>query len=110
EGVDTLEGGAGNDRFVFRSLAEVDGDTILDFVRGDRIDVSRLDAIAGTSTNDTFAFRGTSGITGAGQLGFAQDAGAGVTRVFGHTNADGVADFTLTANGLITFVASDFAL
>ncbi len=109
-GTDTLTGGLGNDRFVFRTLAEVAGDTIMDFVRGDRIDLARLDANTTTSTNDTFVFRGTAAVTGAGQLSFAQDTGANVTRVFGHLNADGVADFTLTANGLVNFVSSDFAL
>jgi Ca2+-binding RTX toxin-like protein len=110
-GADTLTGGAGNDRFVYRAIEEVAGDVVADFVRGDRIDFSRLDAIASTAAvNDTFVFRGTGAITGAGQVNFAQNAAANTTTLFGHVDGDGVADFSLTVLGLVSFVSSDIAL
>jgi Ca2+-binding RTX toxin-like protein len=40
-GVDVLVGGAGNDRFGFTSVGQR-GDTIQDFTRGDRIDLSQI--------------------------------------------------------------------
>jgi len=116
-GRDTYWGGAGADRYVFRSLAELGGgatgfapDTIADFVRGDRIDIGRLDAISSTAADDAFIFIGTAAATGAGQLRFTLDVASNRTILWGHVDSDGVADFELHLTGLLTLVRSDFAL
>ncbi|HZF74673.1 MAG TPA: sialate O-acetylesterase [Acetobacteraceae bacterium] len=114
-GSDTLTGGLGNDRFVYRSLTEVSDpgganpDMIMDFARGDRVDLSRIDAITGGS-DDAFVFRGTQPATGAGQLTVVQDGSAMMTYVFGHVDGDLIADFRLNFAGLISLTASDFSL
>jgi Ca2+-binding RTX toxin-like protein len=116
-GVDTLWGGAGNDRFVFRTKDEIGGgttglasDLIADFVHGDRIDVSRIDAIRATSADEAFIFMGAASATGAGQIAFAHDAAANRTILSGHLDGDGIADFELFLTGLLNLVPSNVAL
>jgi Ca2+-binding RTX toxin-like protein len=116
-GRDTLSGGAGLDTFVFRSLADIGGgatglpsDLIVDWAAGDKIDVSKIDAVASTSTNDKFTFVGTTAFSGAGQLHYVQDASRGQTYVEGDVNGDGAADFSLVLTGLHTLAAADFML
>jgi serralysin len=116
-GQDTLSGGAGLDTFVFRSLADIGGgatglpsDLIVDWAAGDKIDVSKIDAVASTSTNDKFTFAGTTAFSGAGQLHYVQDASRGQTYVEGDVNGDGAADFSLVLTGLYTLAAADFML
>jgi Ca2+-binding RTX toxin-like protein len=116
-GRDTLSGGAGLDTFVFRSLADIGGgatglpsDLIVDWTAGDKIDVSKIDAVASTSTNDKFTFVGTTAFSGAGQLHYVQDASRGQTYVEGDVNGDGAADFSLVLTGLHTLAAADFML
>ncbi len=50
-----INGGAGNDTFKFGSAADADGDTIVGFQAGDRIDLSGIDANTGTTGNQAFA-------------------------------------------------------
>ncbi|HEV7369815.1 sialate O-acetylesterase [Arenibaculum sp.] len=116
-GVDTLWGGVGNDRFVFRSKEEVGGgttglgsDLIADFVHGDRIDFSRIDAIDATAADEAFIFMSSAAATGAGQVAFSHDAGANQTILSGHLDGDGVADFELLLTGLLNLVPSNIAL
>jgi Ca2+-binding RTX toxin-like protein len=116
-GRDTLSGGAGSDTFVFRSLADIGGgstglpsDLIVDWAAGEKIDVSKIDAVASTSTNGKFTFVGTTAFTGAGQLHYVQDASRGQTYVEGDVNGDGAADFSLVLTGLHTLAAADFML
>ena len=66
-----LTGGAGADRFLFRSAAEAGSragrDWIADFAAGrDRIDLRRIDADAATAADDPFAFIGDAAFSGAG--------------------------------------------
>lgn len=67
---DGMRGGAGNDTFVFRELSD-SGDTrkefdlIKGFSDGDKIDLSRLDALPGGG-DDAFTFLGTERFTGDG--------------------------------------------
>jgi Ca2+-binding RTX toxin-like protein len=116
-GVDTLWGGAANDRFVFRTREEVGGgttglasDLIADFVHGDRIDFSRIDAIGTTAVDDAFIFMGSGAVTGAGQIAFAHNAGANQTILSAHLDGDGIADFELLLTGLLNLVPSNLAL
>jgi len=96
-GADTLTGGPGADTFAFVSSADsspVARDTINDFADGDKIDLSRIDAVAG-GTDDPFAFFGSTPFDGhAGELRY-QNVSGNHWLVQGDTNGDGVADFEL---------------
>ena len=59
-----VDGGAGNDTFKFASAAAANGDTIVGFQAGDRIDLSGIDANAGTAGNQAFALVTGSALTG----------------------------------------------
>lgn len=103
-GGDALRGNAGADIFRYDNLSESTGSTdatrdrILDFSAGDKIDLSRIDAIIG-GTDDAFSFIGSAAFSGggasAGQLRYT-DAGGGIFIVEGDVNGDGLADFTLS--------------
>ncbi len=111
-GKDVLSGGAGNDVFDFNALSEMGTtsttwDLITDFAKGDRIDLSTLDANTATAANDAFIgtlIGATAAFTTAGQLKLA----AGV--LYGNTDADGDAEFAIGLTGVNTLVAADFIL
>jgi Ca2+-binding RTX toxin-like protein len=116
-GWDTLSGGAGDDRFIFRAVGDVGGgssglssDIVMDWAVGDKIDLSRIDAISSTSTNDKFTFVESGTFTGGGQLRYGQDAVAGETYVEGDINGDGAADFSLALRGLHALSSTDIIL
>jgi Ca2+-binding RTX toxin-like protein len=100
-GADTLKGGGGNDVFVYQSAAESRlgaADVILDFSRGDRINLTAIDADGNAANGNTaFAWLGTGAFTGqAGQLRVSphpQHDRAWL--VEGDTDGDGAADFLL---------------
>ena len=112
-GADRLSGGTGNDTFVFSALSDtgIDSatrDVISDFVRGqDKIDLSALDANTGTANNDAFSstlIGSTASFTAAGQLKLA----SGV--LYGNTDADAAAEFSIALTGVTTLSSSDFIL
>jgi lysophospholipase L1-like esterase len=112
-GNDRMTGGSGNDRFDFNSVRDsgaISGtrDVILDFRRGDKVDLSGIDANAGASGNQSF--RIVSDFTGsAGQL-TREKLGAGFL-VSGDVNGDGNADFAIQVNTTLSALqASDFRL
>ena len=82
--------------------------------RGDKIDLSRIDAIAG-GADDAFSFIGSAAFSGggasAGQLRYT-DAGGGIFIVEGDVNGDGLADFALsvTMTPAAAPLATDFML
>jgi Ca2+-binding RTX toxin-like protein len=115
-GADILYGGSGKDVFVFTSAQEIGGlngragDRIMDFEKGDRIDLSRLDANLGTAADDRFIFLGEAGFSGqAGQLR-VYEATAGNLRVEGDMDGDGRADFVLHVVHASKLTAGDFIL
>jgi Ca2+-binding RTX toxin-like protein len=118
-GRDELLGGTGSDRFDFDLAADSavgSGDRILDFLVGDKIDLSTLDAKTGTKKNDAFQFIGEAAFTGAaGQLRYERVDLAGTAddyaKVLGDVNGDGVADFEIILVGNTTTLgATDFIL
>ena len=109
-GRDVLEGGAGADRFVFD-----DGDsgararlrdTIRDFGRGDRIDLSEIDADRGQRGDDDFRFSGQS--AKAHSVWFDR-SGADVT-VYADTDGRGGADLAILVEDVTRLGADDFIL
>ena len=90
DAVNVMDGGEGNDTFVFESAAAADGDIIRGFSAGDVLCFSNLDADAGIEGNQSFTLAGRDMAIGAGQLTFSHDTtdGEDVTIVTGDTGAD----------------------
>lgn len=109
--VNVLNGGAGNDTFVFGEIEAAAGDRIADFAAGDLIDFSRIDANGGLAGDTAFDFIGSAAFGNvAGQLRATDTAGTWL--VEGDINGDGVADFSMfvvTTPGF-GLAASDFML
>jgi Ca2+-binding RTX toxin-like protein len=102
----------GNDVFDVNGLPEsglsvATRDVITDFARGqDKIDLRTIDANALTSANDAFTgfIASTAAFTRAGQLKFA----SGV--LYGNTDADADAEFSIALTGVRTLGATDILL
>jgi lysophospholipase L1-like esterase len=112
-GNDRMTGESGNDRFDFNSISDSGAasgarDLIVDFRRGDKVDLSGIDANSGASGNQSF--RIVSDFTGsAGQL-TREKLGAGFL-VSGDVDGDGNADFAIQVNTTLSALqASDFKL
>jgi Ca2+-binding RTX toxin-like protein len=113
-GRDTLEGGTGNDVFRFSAREETSigsHDTILDFLKGDLIDLSLIDADETVDGNQTFAFSSDGLFHNA--VGELRVRGSnGLWFVEGDVNGDGVADFAIEVrySGADPIIATDFIL
>jgi len=114
-GSDLLHGGKGADTFVFADSDGVGGsdDVIADFssAEKDKISLSGLDANQALAGDQAFTFIGAAAFGHhAGELRIYADPVNPVTTVYGDTNGDGVADFTITVFDAPTLVAGDFIL
>ncbi|MCE3271437.1 MAG: calcium-binding protein [Ramlibacter sp.] len=123
-GADQLQGGAGPDVFRFTAIADsgvpLDArDVIVDFTRGgstadgDKVDLSRIDAIAGNAGNDAFTFIGDAKFSttdASGQLRFAYHADRGCVVLYGSVDADGDAEFAIELSGVRALGAADLIL
>ncbi len=87
-----IDGGAGNDTFVFKSAAHADGDTLTTFQAGDRIDVSSFMGHHVTLVN---------GPASAGQISVSYEMIDGVehTVLSGNVDGDPDAEFHLNIKG-----------
>ncbi|HEX8586036.1 MAG TPA: hypothetical protein VF680_16705 [Allosphingosinicella sp.] len=100
-GADTLRGGAGGDVFEYGSTAESKGagaDVIMDFAKGDKINLTPIDADGNAANGDTkFTWLGAGAFTGhAGELRVSQHPQYGTTWVVeADTNGDKLADLTI---------------
>jgi Ca2+-binding RTX toxin-like protein len=109
-GRDVIRGGAGADIFVYRNLSDstlatAGRDTIIDFVTGDKIDLSLIDADSTTVGDQAFTFIGTGAFTKvAGQLR------ATTTSIEADVNGDGFVDFAITIGVSPAPVGTDFIL
>lgn len=107
-GRDGLIGGAGPDVFVFADASHsrpgrARRDTVTDFGRGDRIDLSQIDADATRAGEQAFAFIGAARFSGApGELRF--DAG----RLLGDLDGDRQPDFEVFLNGIERLTEASF--
>lgn len=115
-GADRLNGGTGADIFDYNGVTEsgitnATRDVISGFVRGqDRIDLSTIDAIASTATNNAFTFIGTRAFSAAGQVRYVYDAASGTGTLYGNTDADSTAEFSVQLTGVTAFAAADLIL
>jgi Ca2+-binding RTX toxin-like protein len=109
--VNVIDGGAGNDTFRFLSAQDADGDTLVSFQPGDRIDLSAIDANTGIAGNGTFTLV-SGAFTGAGQLMVSHESRADgdYTLVQGNTSGGADADFTLEIKGTHDLTGSNFTL
>jgi Ca2+-binding RTX toxin-like protein len=117
-GKDILTGNGGTDVFDFDNVSEsgitsATRDVIKDFLAGDKIDLASIDAIVTTAANDAFSFIGKnafSATNAAGQLRFVYESASNSTIVYGSTDADVDAEFSIELAGNITLTAADFVL
>jgi Ca2+-binding RTX toxin-like protein len=117
-GADQMRGGNGNDMFDYNSVGESRtgaADLILDFTRGDRINLARIDADGNAANGDTsFTWLGDGAFTGAaGELRVSQHPQFGRTWVVeADVDGDKVADMTIYLVGPSDFLpqVADFVL
>ena len=109
-GVDLLIGGAGNDTFNFDALTDLGltvetTDTISDFVLGDLLDLSGLDADTTTlDVNDAFSTMLVTDFNGAGQLKFENGV------LYGNTDGDSTVEFVINLTGVTSLGAIDLVV
>jgi Ca2+-binding RTX toxin-like protein len=99
--VNVMNGGAGNDTFKFQSVSAADGDTIVFFEPGDRLDLSGIDANAGTAGDQAFTLVSGAQFTAAGQLAVSHETRAegDFTIIQGNVDGDATAEFTIQIEG-----------
>lgn len=139
DGFDRLLGGAGQDVFAFAAeassvatkLGNLAVDVIHDFAKGDRIDVSALDANPTQAGDQAFSFVGAAASKGVGQLSFntygnvnaaeavlgieidgidGKGAEGAVTIVWGNTDLDADPEFAIVLLGYNSLTGADFVL
>jgi Ca2+-binding RTX toxin-like protein len=108
-GDDILWGGAGKDTFIFDNSAVLglDLDQIMDFSRGDKIDLRAIDAKSGSLIDDSFKLIGSQDFHHiAGELQ-VKSYGDGMM-VSGDVNGDGHADFSIMVHSATMLGTGDF--
>jgi Ca2+-binding RTX toxin-like protein len=110
--VNVIEGGAGNDVFRFNSTQAADGDTILDFEPGDKLDLSQIDADQALAGNQSFTLVNGSSFTGSAQLMVTYEtrADGDYTVVSGNADGDPDADFQINLKGTLTLNSGNTTL
>ena len=108
--VNVIDGGAGEDTFVFNAAADADGDTIVGFQPGDRIDLGGIDAMDGTAGHQSFTLVAGPGTGGAGELVVSHETreDGDYTVVSGNTTGGDAPDFELSLKGRHTLTQDDF--
>jgi Ca2+-binding RTX toxin-like protein len=112
-GRDRLDGGVGAERDVFVYASQADSansanrDVILNFLSGtDDISLTLIDANGTGAGNGTFGFGDKT--AGANKVWYA--VASGNATVFGDTNGDSVADFSIKLMGVTSLSTGDFLL
>ena len=110
--VNSINGGAGNDVFKFNSAEAANGDTIVGFQTGDRIDLSGIDANSGTAGNQAFALVTELALSGAGKLIVTHETRADgeYTVLQASVDADSDAEFRINIAGNHNLTDADFNL
>lgn len=111
DAANVMDGGAGNDTFRFKSVAAANGDTIVGFEKGDKLDLSGIDANGSTAGNQAFTLT-NSAITTIGQLAVSYESRADgdYTVVSGNVGGDTGPEFRISLKGTHDLTASDFTL
>lgn len=110
--VNVMEGGAGNDTFRFLDAASADGDTILGFEPGDRLDVSGIDANSAVAGNQAFTLIPGTAFTGPGQLMVSYETRDNVeyTVVSGNVSGADGEEFRIELKGSHNLTGTNFTL
>jgi Ca2+-binding RTX toxin-like protein len=110
--VNIVDGGLGDDVFVFGSATAAHGDTIRGFETGDKIDLSGIDANTGTAGNDTFVLESGQATTAPGQIVVTHETreDGEYTVVVGNTSGDNAPEFRINIAGNHALTADDFNL
>ncbi|MGO4174513.1 peroxidase family protein [Bosea sp. TAF32] len=110
DAVNVMEGGSGNDTFRFLSTQGADGDTILDFQPGDRLDLSAIDADASQAGNQSFTLANGGSFTASAQLTVTYEtrADGDYTIVKGNVDAATDAEFQINLKGSHNLTAGSF--
>jgi Ca2+-binding RTX toxin-like protein len=107
-GADILWGHFGEDVFDFNSVLDSqlgsEGDQIMDFAHGDRIDVSGIDADTSVDEDQAFNFIGSGAFTAAGQLRLDGNT------LSGDVDGDLLADFEIIVVGISALAVDDLIL
>ena len=110
-GQDTLTGGGGHDSFVFTAIGDskvATPDLITDWLTGDRIDLSSIDADSKSKGDQAFHWGATAGHTG--DIVSHYDAAHDITVVDLYVDKDARADAEIWLSGNHTLGAGDFLL
>ncbi|WP_274426883.1 peroxidase family protein [Chelativorans sp. YIM 93263] len=110
--VNVIDGGEGDDTFRFLSAADADGDTVMGFQPGDRIDLSGIDANECASGNQSFTLVSDAFTGSRGELLVSHETrdGEDFTIVQGNTSGGSEADFKVSIKGSHNLTGSDFNL
>ena len=109
EAANTLDGGDGNDTFMFETTSAAAGTKILGFSAGDVLCFSGIDANSTTEARDAFTLAGRDATIDVGELTFTHDAdeGENFTTITGMTNEG---EFQLKLSGHINLDEENFLL
>jgi Ca2+-binding RTX toxin-like protein len=110
--VNVIDGGDGENIFRFNAAADADGDTIVGFQPGDKIDLSGMDANNGLSGHQAFTMSTTGSLGAVGELLVSHEvrADGDYTIVEGNVSGDSGADFKISLKGMHTLSDTDFNL
>ena len=109
EAANILDGGAGNDTFVFETATAANGTMIKGFAAGDVLCFSDIDADTSMDGNQGFTLAGRGAEIGAGELTFSHgsEEGADITTVTGMTNEG---QFEVKLSGHVNLEEENFLL
>lgn len=82
--------------------------TITNFVDGDKIDISAVDANRTLAGVQDFTYIGSAALHNAGDLHVHSNTATNKTYIQGDTNGNGLWDFSVVLNGVHTLAQSDF--
>jgi Ca2+-binding RTX toxin-like protein len=110
--VNVMNGGLGNDTFTFTSASATNGDTILGFQPGDRIDLTGIDAKMTATGDQAFELIDGAAFSAAGQLAvsFVSRDDGDFTIVQGNIDGNTDADFTIEIAGHQQLTAANVGL
>ncbi len=110
--VNVVDGGQGEDVFVFGSAAAANGDTIRGFEPGDKIDLSGIDANGESAGNDTFTLESGQATTAPGQIVVTHETreDGEYTVISGDTAGNNVPEFRISIAGNHALTESNFVL
>jgi Ca2+-binding RTX toxin-like protein len=98
--INVMDGGTGDDTFRFLTTAAADGDTILGFEPGDRLDLSGIDADSGSVGHQSFTLvNGTEATAGQLAVSFESRADGDFTVVQGNVDGSADSEFRIEISG-----------